>query len=379
MIFQVFFLFIFLCYAGLIFTITVGWLRLKEFTPTGSLNKIKVSIVIAVRNEALNVEALLTSLMKQNYPAHLLEIIIVDDHSEDHTSQLAENYSAIHNPGFSLKLMRLNEGRSGKKAALQEGISLARGELIVITDADCHAPASWISTVASFYEKYNPKMILGPVRMTDGGSFFGKLQSIEFLSLISSAAGSCNAGFPLLANGANIAFTRHAFDACNGFNDNLQYASGDDMFLMMNIKKQFGPGSIRFLRSMGAIVQTPATQDFKSFVQQRMRWVSKSRGYADKLLIAASLLVFLTNLSLATAVVSVIFFPDKLLLFVALYVIKLIVDFPLMIGFARFQRSTSLIWLLPLVEIVNSFYTLLIGISGNISGYKWKGRKSSHL
>ena len=220
-------------------------------------------------------------------------------------------------------------------------------------------------------------MILGPVRMTDDGSFFGKLQSLEFSSLISSAAGSCNAGFPLLANGANMAFTRHAYESCGGFLDNAHYPSGDDMFLMMSIKKKFGAKAIRFLRSEEAIVNTPATQGVKPFFQQRMRWVSKSRGYTDPILISTSIIVFLLNALLVVSAFSTFFFPEYLTLFLILYVLKLIVDLPLMVSFNRFQRSVKLLWLFPMMELLNAVYTLVIGIAGNIGKYEWKGRSVS--
>jgi cellulose synthase/poly-beta-1,6-N-acetylglucosamine synthase-like glycosyltransferase len=220
-------------------------------------------------------------------------------------------------------------------------------------------------------------MILGPVRMTDNGSFFGKLQSLEFMSLISSAAGSCNAGFPILANGANVAFTRQAYDNCGGFSGNMQFPSGDDMFLMMNIKKKFGAKAIRFLRSENAIVNTPATSGFKSFIQQRLRWVSKSRGYTDPMLIIASIMVLLTNIWLVLTGFAAIVSHEYLQLFLFIFFIKMLIDLPLMISYSRFQRNNSNLWLFPLMELMNAIYTLLIGIAGNIGKYEWKGRRVS--
>jgi poly-beta-1,6-N-acetyl-D-glucosamine synthase len=244
----------------LIAAITIGWLKLKVFIKNDSSPQIKVSAIVAVRNEEENIKMLLTSLLSQDYPSQLLEIIIVDDHSTDSTLRLIEEFILQKKESQNLKLFSLAEGDgSGKKAAINTGIRGSGGELIVITDADCTAGSSWISTLVSYYTEHHPQMILGPVSMTDGGSFFGKLQALEFMSLISSAAGSCSAGFPILANGANIAFTRQAYDSCRGFSGNVQFPSGDDMFLMMSIKRKFGAKSIHFLKSVETIVFTPAT------------------------------------------------------------------------------------------------------------------------
>ena len=221
-------------------------------------------------------------------------------------------------------------------------------------------------------------MILGPVSMSDNEGFFGKLQALEFMSLISSAAGSCNAGFPILANGANIAFTRLAYESCGGFSGNLQYPSGDDIFLMMNIKRRFGTETIRFLRSESAIVITPAAHGLKPFIQQRLRWISKSRGYTDFLLIVTSILVFLTNSLLVFTAFASVVNPGYFRLFLGLYLLKMIIDLPLMLNYSNFQRSKSLMILFPLMELLNAVYTLLIGIAGNIGTYEWKGRHVSN-
>jgi len=379
MIFLLISVIVFVGYALLIIAITMGWLRLKSFKKNDSLPTIKVSIIVAARNEAGNIEMLLNSLLAQDYPLHLLEIIIVDDHSTDFTPRLVEEFILQKKKSQNLKLFSLEEeDASGKKTAIDHGIQASKGELIVITDADCTSGDMWISALASYFAEHHPQMILGPVSMTDGGSFFGKLQSLEFISLISAAAGSCSVGFPILANGANIAFTRQAYDSCGGFTGNMQFPSGDDMFLMTSIKKKFGAKAIRFLRSEAAIVYTPATLGFKAFIQQRLRWVSKSRGYTDPTLIISSILVFLTNGWMVLTGLAAIVNPGFFKLFLGLYVIKMIIDLPLMLSYSRFQKSRPLIALFPLMELLNAVYTLLIGIAGNIGKYEWKGRQVSN-
>lgn len=379
MILVVISVFVFFGYALLIAAITVGWLKLKVFEKTGFLPEIKVSIIIALRNEASNIETLFKSLMAQDYPAHLLEIIIVDDHSTDSTPSLVEKFISLNKESPNLIAITLDKKDGfGKKAAIDRGIKASKGELIVITDADCTSGYHWISTLSFYFAEHQPEMILGPVHMNENEGFLSKLQSLEFTSLISSAAGSCNAGFPLLANGANIAFTRHAYESCGGFSGNLHYPSGDDIFLMMSIKKKFGAKAIRFLRSEEAIVNTPSSPSLNSFIQQRLRWVSKSRGYTDPLLIAASIIVFITNVLLVFTAISAIVNPAYLQHFLILYFSKLIIDLPLMISYSRFQQSRSLLILFPLMELLNAVYTFLIGIAGNTVNYNWKERQVSN-
>jgi hypothetical protein len=49
-----------------------------------------------------------------------------------------------------------------------------------------------------------------------------------------------------------------------------------------------------------------------------------------------------------------------------------------MLSYSRFQKSKTLIWLFPIMELLNAVYTLLIGIAGNVGKYEWKGRRVSN-
>lgn len=368
---------LFVLYAILILFITVGWLRLKE-TPTHIASKtVIVSLIIAIRNEETHIERLLNSILSQDYPSDSLEIVLVDDHSTDSTYGNILKLIEQHGAGKNIQLISLDENLHGKKAAIKKGIEFSTGELIVTTDADCTASPEWISALAGYYSLYKPQMILGPVRIEYDGNFFSKLQAFEFSSLIATGAGSCKAGFALMANGANMAYTRKAYEACGGFKDSLQFASGDDMFMMLNIKKHFGTKAIHFLRSRDAIVVTSPVLSIKTFIQQRKRWVSKSRGYTDGWLIFSSLLVFLVNFSLVFTGSLTLFNTNFGVHFFQLLLIKLLIDFPLLFSFNRFQKSLILMWYFPLAELVNAIYTSYIGIVGNIGKYTWKERKSN--
>src|SRR5205823_2504025 len=135
-------------------------------------------------NEAANIEACIRSVLAQHYPAQLLEIIVVDDHSEDHTAALAratgERVQVI-----SLKEI-LNSGEatySFKKKALAAGIAVGKGELIVTTDADCTAPPDWLANMAALYERTHAAMIIGPVAFTSPAGLAALFQSLDFTAM----------------------------------------------------------------------------------------------------------------------------------------------------------------------------------------------------
>jgi len=361
-------------YSILIGAITVGWYRTNENKKKYPNCSTKVSIVVAARNEAQNIGVLLNDLGKQEYPAGLLEIIVVDDQSEDDTSKVAEEFS--NKPGIPVTVFEMHEaGGSGKKAALDFGIRQAKGELILCTDADCRVPLNWVRTIAGYFEEYRPVMILAPVRFEEGFGFFGMMQELEFMSLLATTAGSARCGFPLMANGANLAYSKEAYLSAGGFADNMKYPSGDDLFMMTSFKKRYGRGSVRFLKSGEVVVKTPPEKRLSGFINQRLRWVSKSRGYRDIPLMISSILVYLTNLIFFLVLVQGIFHADKLYLAIMCYLFKLMIDLPVMIGISRFQGRLKLIWLFPLLEVINAIYISIIGFIGNRKSFTWKGRR----
>lgn len=88
-----------------------------------------VSVVIAALNEERNIGQRIENLLDQNYPRELLEIIVVSDGSTDRTEAVTVAFA-----DRGVRLIALPT-RSGKAIAVNRGVEVATGELIVFTDA----------------------------------------------------------------------------------------------------------------------------------------------------------------------------------------------------------------------------------------------------
>src|SRR6185312_11887229 len=132
----------FLCYAIYIVWQVSAWLRLPAQNGKTTEHTTKISLIIPARNEAHNISNCINSALQQNYTRSLLEIIVVDDHSEDGTRAIAEK--ALAASEHTWKVINLPEAIENKKNAIDAGIKDSTGELIVITDADCTAEKNWI-------------------------------------------------------------------------------------------------------------------------------------------------------------------------------------------------------------------------------------------
>ena len=112
-------------------------LRLQQFEPLPDERLPALSIVVAARDEAGTVGPAVASLLALDYPD--LEIVFVDDRSQDGTAQAVRETAASHPGAARLKLIEnreLPEGWLGKVHALHLGVKSARGGLILLTDAD---------------------------------------------------------------------------------------------------------------------------------------------------------------------------------------------------------------------------------------------------
>jgi len=334
----------------------------------------KVSVIVPARNEESVIEDCLQSLLNQDYPAHLLECIVVDDHSDDSTAEIVKKYAAE-----KFKLIHLKDySQQGnvvahKKKAIEIGIAESKGDLIVTTDADCVADKNWIRTVAGFYEMNKASFIVAPVKIIPGSSILSIFQPIEFAILQGITGASVYKHFHRMCNGANLAYEKKIFYAVNGFNNIDHIASGDDMLLMEKIAEKF-PDRIGYLKSKQAIVETMPSINWKSFFNQRIRWASKTKNYTDKKIVAVLLMVYLLNLSLFIFLVGSIIVPSWFLIFVVLVFYKCVIEWTFVRDVLRYFGLQAFMYSFPLFQPLYIIYIVISGFFGSIGKYTWKGR-----
>ena len=357
-------------YLVCIFAFTYGLYSLKErFFTFNKKNDLKVSILIAARNEENNIERLLKSIYNQTFAKDLFEVIIIDDHSKDNTLLIVENFIKVNN---DINLKIFNAEKEGKKFAISQALHLAHNDLVIVTDADCVLKTTWIESIVNFYNEKKCKMILAPVLLSPAETFFEKIQVLEHLSLIGSTAGSANIGFPVMCNGANMAYEREAALEVEKFRKDFNIPSGDDMFLMEQFIKNYGHQSVKFLLSKSAIVETKTCKTVSEFFRQRRRWVSKTKAYTSWKILATAFIVLFFNLSIVSLFVSAFFIPALWSLYFLLTLLKFFIDFPLLKNITSFMNQSGLLKWTLLLEFIYPFYVVFTAISGMLINVKWK-------
>jgi len=360
-----------LLYLGVMMYVVVGWNTLKRPQIKSEGYVTRVTVLIAARNEEESIHLTIDDILAQDYPKHLTEVIIVDDHSTDRTSAIIASYAEQ-----GVRLLQLNEDKplnSYKKKAIAEAIKLSNGELMVATDADCRMGTKWLSSIVGYYEEEHPLMISSPVSFFEERSFFERLQSLEFYSLIATGAAFISNGHASTCNGANLAYRKDVFYEVGGFKGIDDLASGDDELLLQKVAAKY-PGRIGFLKWYDAIVYTHAKHNFKSFMQQRRRWASKSVKYKDKRVVAVVVGLWLFNVSVVLNLLGG-FYDIHFASVGAMQILMVIlIGVSLFFPVTRFFKRRDLLWLLIPVCVLHIIYFVYIGLLGNKGKYMWKGR-----
>lgn len=187
-----------------------------------------------------------------------------------------------------------------------------------------------------------------------------------------------------MCNGANLAYSRNAFNEVNGFKGINDIASGDDMLLMHKIYRQY-PDGIKYLQSEEVIVHTAPMHNWKDFLNQRIRWASKADKYDDKRIFAVLLLVYLFNLLLVLLPITALFYNPMLSIincqisivnfWLLLIALKTITELFFLYPVSVFFQKQRLLWLFPIAQPFHIVYTVIAGWLGKFGTYRWKERK----
>ncbi|MDH7463627.1 glycosyltransferase [Chitinophagaceae bacterium 26-R-25] len=363
-------------YAFLIAFYDKGWRTLPSFSEAdveSFVPSTKISVIIPARNEEQNIGLCLQSIVAQNYPTQLFEVIVINDHSTDDTENIIRRFSYQN-----VRLINLADHveaglNSYKKKAIEVAISQSSGDLIVTTDADCFADINWLRSIAAYQSKTQAVLIAAPVKIVLKTGLLSFFQSLDFLILQGITGASVHRRFHSMCNGANLAYLKRVFYEVNGFKNVDNIASGDDMLLMHKIVMAY-PDKFFFLKSQEAIVSTQPATSWKEFFNQRIRWASKADKYDDKRITKVLFLVYFLNLFLLLTLLYAVFNIAFLSYFILLILTKTIIEYAFVGRVANFFSLNKLMYYFLPLQPIHIVYTVIAGFLGKFGKYEWKGR-----
>lgn len=365
MVVSVVLLILFLVYNVSIIVLCIGFNRVKQSVSFGLKPKIKFTIIVPFRNEAENLPILLRSFSRLNYPQELLEVILVDDDSDE--------FFQVPNLDFQVSVVKNNRiSNSPKKDAITTAMQGVTSNWVVTTDADCFVPENWLLAYDNYIQNNQVEMVAGAVTYQIQDSFLHHFQQVDLASLQGATIGSFGLNKGFMCNGANFAYTKNFFHELNGFEGNDSIASGDDVFLLQKAVA-YSPEKVRYLKSKEAIVITQPLNHWEGLFHQRVRWASKAGSYQSQFGVFLGFVVFFGNLSVLLGILFCGFNCISFRYFVLLVFSKVIIDSVLIYKTNRFLTQNKIRYLI-LSSLFYPFFSTAVALYSLFGKYEWKGR-----
>jgi cellulose synthase/poly-beta-1,6-N-acetylglucosamine synthase-like glycosyltransferase len=330
-----------------------------------------LSIIVCFHNEEKNIKNCIECLLGQDYPQENIEILLVDDRSDDLTLQIAEQYSQLHSHVDVISIRDLKPGFAPKKHAIDEAIKKAKGELLLFTDADGRPGPNWAKEMIMGFDE-NVGMVIGYAPYATDFPYsriFHKLLSLEYLSQAAVAAASAGIGYPVTCVATNMAYRKKVYLELGGFGNFKNIRSGDDDLFLQRVRDESN-WRIKYVSDSLSHVYNAPPNSWNKFYQQRLRFASKGFYYPFKIFLSL-LNIFVVNFLIFIFpflyfVVNLSFYP-----FIAGLIIKFTADFLFIKQAAYYLNDRRYLQLFPLAFILHIPYLVYFGIMGQLQKYKW--------
>lgn len=327
-----------------------------------------VSVLVAARNEEHNIVNCINSLKKLNYPQDRLQIILINDNSDDKTEELMYKTTEGYKDFLILNTKDYTgSGLKGKVNALSYGILKSTGDLYMMTDADCEVQPEWVRETVKYFDT-NTGLICGFTMIDYSRTFFSKLQALDWIYLQSLATASSGIDSELSCIGNNLSVSAKAYKSIGGYG-NLKFSVTEDLALMRRIKEE-KTLKIKYPINKNCLIKTNACADFKELYRQKKRWF---RGGID-----INLLGYLLGFELYAMNLMLLFglFFLSVPVYLSVVLFKFISELIIMVPIYSKFSYKGLIVYFPLFQLYFAIYGLLLPftfLTG--SNIIWKERK----
>ncbi|MCP4520828.1 MAG: glycosyltransferase [Cytophagales bacterium] len=347
---------------GLIFS------KISNFQPNEDLSngENKISIIICAHNEYENLKKLLPMLIKQDY--HCYEIIIVNDKSTDDTPLLLESFSKQCDFLSWIDIKETPTDFQSKKYALTKGISQAKYDYVLLTDADCIPNSnSWIEEMAKPTSQYD--VVLGYSPYLKENTILNGMIQLETLYTATQYLGLALAGKPYMGVGRNVLYAKKIFTQNKGFERHQNIVGGDDDLFINSVANA---QNTTIAIHPNSFVYSVPKSTWKEWIIQKKRHLSVGKRYKFSHKIILSILHF-SQLGFYLSFFIGLFLEESFIFCILLFATRNIVCF-----YNFYNINKRLGTTLNFLQIVGYevLYTLYIVIVGSIASFqkrvRWK-------
>lgn len=330
--------------------------QLRKKRMEGNADLRQLALIIPFRNEENRLKAILDSL---SFVPKEIEILFVDDHSEDRSLELLQ---AMHCD--QAKIIQ-NEGL-GKKAAIRTGVLKTDRRYILTMDADGSFGSNYFDVLKNrTWQEIN----ILPVSMKYGSkrtAFFAweyQLQQRLFTAFGWSV-------HPITGSGANLLFERQLFLDLEKERMDYHLASGDDHFFIQAAVR--AKKSWQYLYHADLTVKTANVDTVEEGFNQRLRWMQKTNFKNDRTAYVFGGYLSLLQVGMYVSMGGLFASGHP---FYALGVFLLKMDLDGHLTSFRYMKDFET-WEVALYELSYPFYAVRLLLLGFVRRPKWKGRET---
>lgn len=333
--------------------------RIKSSSAKSDLENL--TVLIPFRNECDPLPRLIRSFRESSKLPK--KIIFVNDHSDDGSSQILKETVGE----LPVSVIDLPVGITGKKEAIRFGLQQVQTEYVLSMDADIRFRNDYFEILEEI--KWSDLNVL-PVFMTSSRGF--KLL-FQLDHLLVNALNTSSSGWkrPFIASGANLLYSRTAFQKYDRYDLHKHMPSGDDTYLLRDFRN--AGANIQLHSESGLAVETDVPKTVGSFLSQRVRWAAKTGDLNDPL---ANMIVFVQGLlTIGFVTLSVLLLThQEFIVFLFFWGSKTFLDVAIFHPFFyRSKRLKQLFWM-PVFELFYPFFALAVLIASLVMKPTWKGR-----
>ena len=324
----------------------------------------KISILLAVRNEEKNILRCLNALCKQDFPTQEMEVLIGNDQSNDLSRTLIVDFIR-DKPHFSLIDIEGNLGTAkGKGNVIAHLAHHARGEYFLITDADVAVPPTW---ARGMLRGFLPSVgIVTGFTIVNNEGWLSMLDSIDWVLNIGLMNVASMLHLPTNSMGNNMAVRKLAYFETGGL-EAQPFMITEDLAMFKAITKH--GWDYQHLFSPDILGITRPQESFYELLQQRQRWLDGALRIPVYLI-----LPLLINGLFLFLLIPLLLWNWKIGLIV--WGLRFIFHATSIIYFASKVKKTEILKFLPLYEVFITFFNPLVFVFYILpTKMRWKQRE----
>jgi biofilm PGA synthesis N-glycosyltransferase PgaC len=228
----------------------------------------RVSVIVPAWNEEVGLVKTVKSILESTY--RNMEVVVVNDGSTDTSDKLMrsfiEEYEEKNKESKErIPILYRYKENAGKGRALNDGIRMSNGDIIISIDADCVLAPDCVSNFVRHFENEKVMAAVGNVKIGNRKTLLETLQYLEFLFSFYFKKADSILNTIYIIGGAAGAFRREVFEKIGLYSwANIT----EDIDLSVRIQK----AGMRIVYAADALVCTEAATTFKGLAAQRLRW-----------------------------------------------------------------------------------------------------------